>query len=142
MNFVWFLYVWNKILRILPCCLIILPHIFCFYEICICKRIHLSISFHLRWSNWRRVTFSWILNCFCIITFSFVIRSLWYFWFEIISISNMCLLRKLLRRKISKLFFTKIHCFWRCMEHTRFREIMRFSMVICKLFDSIRRKYN
>ena len=142
MNFVWFLKVLDKILLILFWHLKVLSHVFSLNKFCISKRVHLSISFHLRWGNWRWIAFSWILNSFCIITFSFIVRSFWDFWFKIISISYMSLLWKFLRRQISKLFFTKVHSFWRSMKHTWFRKIVRFTMVliICKLLYCIRGK--
>lgn len=142
MNFVWFLKVLDKILLILFWHLEILSHVFSLNKFCISKRVHLSISFYLRWCNWRWVAFSWILNSFCIITFTFIVRSFRDFWFKIISISYMSLLWKFLWRQISELFFTKIHSFWRSMKHTWFWKIVRFTVVliICKLLNRIRGK--
>lgn len=141
MNFIRILKVLD-VLLILLWHLKILSHIFCLNELCIGKWIHLSVSFHLGRCNRRRVAFSWILNRFSIITFTFIVWSFWNLGFKIVAISNMSLLWKFLWWKISKFFFTKIHRFWRCMKHTWFRKIMRFSMIliICKLFNRIRRK--
>lgn len=55
----------------------------------------LSVLSIMLWSNWRRVSFSWILNSPAVIAFfEFIIWSLAYFWVEVVLISLLLMMSR------------------------------------------------